>query len=57
MSTNNILKCKFCKWQISRFITTKKGKRINKSGALISHVALEHPDVYKKIIEACEEYN
>ncbi len=52
---DNILKCKFCNWQTPRWVTTKRGKRRNRSNKLISHVMIEHPDEYSKIIEECEK--
>lgn len=55
MKTANTLKCRFCKWQTLRFITTKTGKRINKSLELLSHVMIEHTEEYEKIMEACKE--
>ncbi len=51
VNPDNILKCKFCKWQTPRWVTTKKGKRVNKSSKLVGHVMIEHPDEYSKIME------
>ncbi len=51
INPDNILKCKFCKWQTPRWVTTKRGKRVNKSSELIGHVMREHPDEYQKIME------
>ncbi len=52
-----LLKCKFCKWQTKRWITTKKGKKRNQSGLLINHVMMEHEEKYRKIVETIEEEN
>lgn len=49
---SNILKCKFCSWQTKRWVTTKKGKKRNRSDLLISHVMIEHEEEYRKIEEA-----
>lgn len=49
---SNTLKCKFCLWQTKRWITTKKGKKRNRSDLLIGHVMIEHPEEFEKIQEA-----
>ena len=48
---DNILKCQFCNWQTKRWVTTKKGKKHNRSDLLIKHVMLEHDEEYKKIAQ------
>ena len=47
----NILKCKFCNWQIKKWITTKGGKSRNRFNLLASHVMIEHEEEYLKILD------
>lgn len=55
MNPQNILKCKFCKWQTLRWVTNKNGKRINQSNELIAHVMREHSEEYEKILERTDD--
>ena len=45
------IKCKFCNWQTTAWITTKKGKRISGYPNLVKHVYVEHPEEFNKIQE------
>jgi len=49
-----ILKCRFCSWQIPKFKTTKKGKRVNLYGELQSHVMIAHPEEYQNLQDKLE---
>ena len=53
-----ILKCKYCDWQIKRWRTNSKGKRINGSHMLREHVQMQHWEEYEKILTQIEaEYD
>ena len=53
-ANKSIIKCNFCNWQIPKFKTTKKGKRIHLYGALQNHVMMNHEEEYKKIQDELE---
>ena len=46
-----IIKCKFCDWQVQKWKTTKKRKKVQLYSALEHHVMMEHPDEWEKIEE------
>ena len=51
----NIIKCAFCDWQIPRWLTNKKGKRVNGYYKLQKHIAFHHWDELEKIIDKLGE--